>query len=156
MDINFTLVVQMLVFMAFVWFTMKFVWPPLEKALQERQDKIADGLAAAERGQRELELAQHRVKDELKQAKANAADIVEKANRRAAQLIEEAKADARDEAQKVSKLAQEQLIQDVNHAKAQLRSRVATLAVAGAEKIIMREVDEKTSHALMDNLIEEL
>lgn len=146
----------MLVFMAFVWFTMKFVWPPLEKALQERQDKIADGLAAAERGQRELELAQHRIKDELKQAKANAAEIVEKANRRANQLIEEAKADAREEAQKVSKLAQEQLIQDVNHAKAQLRSRVATLAVAGAEKIIMREVDEKTSHALMDNLIEEL
>lgn len=156
MDINFTLVIQMLVFMAFVWFTMKFVWPPLEKALQERQDKIADGLAAAERGQRELELAQHRVKDELKQAKANAAEIVEKANRRAAQLIEEAKADARDEAQKVAKLAQEQLIQDVNHAKSQLRARVATLAVAGAEKIIMREVDEKTSHALMDNLIKEL
>ena len=156
MDINVTLVIQMLVFMAFVWFTMKFVWPPLEKALQERQDKIADGLAAAERGQRELELAQHRVKDELKQAKANAADIVEKANRRAAQLIEEAKADARDEAQKVARLAQEQLIQDVNHAKSQLRARVATLAVAGAEKIIMREVDEKTSHALMDNLIEEL
>lgn len=156
MDINFTLVIQMLVFMAFVWFTMKFVWPPLEKALQERQDKIADGLAAAERGQRELELAQHRVKDELKQAKTNAADIVEKANRRAAQLIEEAKADAREEAQKVARLAQEQLVQEVNHAKTQLRSRVATLAVAGAEKIIMREVDEKTSHALMDNLIEEL
>lgn len=156
MDINFTLVIQMLVFMAFVWFTMKFVWPPLEKALQERQDKIADGLAAAERGQRELELAQHRVKDELKQAKANAADIIEKANRRANQLIEEAKAEAREEAQKVSRLAHEQLIQDVNHAKAQLRSRVASLAVAGAEKIIMREVDEKTSHALMDNLIEEL
>lgn len=146
----------MLVFIAFVWFTMKFVWPPLEKALQERQDKIADGLAAAERGQRELELAQHRVKDELKQAKSTAADIIEKANRRAAQMIEEAKADARDEAQKVAKLANDQLIQDVNHAKTELRKRVATLAVAGAEKIIMREVDEKTSHALMDNLIEEL
>ena len=146
----------MLVFMAFVWFTMKFVWPPLEKALQERQDKIAEGLAAAERGQRELELAQHRVKDELKQAKAHAADIVEKANRRATQLIDEAKVDAREEAQKVGRLAQEQLIQEVNHAKAQLRNRVATLAVAGAEKIIRREVDEKTSHALMDNLIEEL
>ena len=156
MEINFTLVIQMLVFMAFVWFTMKFVWPPLEKALQERQDKIAEGLAAAERGQRELELAQHRVKDELKQAKAHAADIVEKANRRATQLIDEAKVDAREEAQKVGRLAQEQLIQEVNHAKAQLRNRVATLAVAGAEKIIRREVDEKTSHALMDNLIEEL
>ena len=142
--------------MTFVWFTMKFVWPPLEKALQERQDKIAEGLAAAERGQRELELAQHRVKDDLKQAKAQAADIVEKANRRAAQLIDEAKVDAREEAQKVGRLAQEQLIQEVNHAKAELRHRVAALAVAGAEKIIRREVDEKTSHALMDNLIEEL
>lgn len=156
MDINFTLVVQMLVFMAFVWFTMKFVWPPLEKALQERQDKIADGLAAAERGQRELELAQHHVKDELKQAKAQAADIVDKANRRAIQLIEEAKTDARDEAQKIAKLAQEQLLHEVSQAKVELRTRVATLAVAGAEKIIRREVDEKTSQALLDNLIEEL
>lgn len=146
----------MLVFFAFVWFTMKFVWPPLEKALQERQDKIADGLAAAERGQRELELAQHRVKDELKQAKMQAADIIEKANRRATQLIEEAKTEARDEAQKVTKLAQEQLSQEVNQAKEQLRKKVATLAVAGAEKIIRREVDEKTSFALLDNLIEEI
>lgn len=156
MEINFTLVIQMLVFFAFVWFTMKFVWPPLEKALQERQDKIADGLAAAERGQRELELAQHRVKDDLKQAKMQAADIIEKANRRATQLIEEAKSEARDEALKVTKLAQEQLSQEVNQAKEQLRKKVATLAVAGAEKIIRREVDEKTSLALLDNLIEEI
>ncbi len=156
LEINFTLVIQMLVFMAFVWFTMKFVWPPIEKALQERQDKIADGIAAAERGQRELELAQHRIKDELKHAKAQASDIIEKANRRAAQLIEEAKADAREEAQKVARLAQDQLHHEVNQAKAQLRNRVATLAVAGAEKIIKREVDEKTSHALLDNLIEEI
>jgi len=156
LEINFTLVIQMLVFFAFVWFTMTFVWPPLEKALQERQDKIADGLAAAERGQRELELAQHRVKDELKQAKMQAADIIEKANRRATQLIEEAKTEARDEAQKVTKLAQEQLSQEVNQAKEQLRKKVAALAVAGAEKIIRREVDEKTSFALLDNLIEEI
>jgi len=146
----------MLVFFAFVWFTMKFVWPPLEKALQERQDKIADGLAAAERGQRELDLAQHRVKDELKQAKAQANDIIEKANKRANQMIEEAKADAREEAQKVAKLAQEQLNQEVNQAREVLRKKVATLAVAGAEKIIRREVDEKTSVALLDNLIEEI
>ena len=156
MEINFTLVIQMLVFLAFVWFTMKFVWPPLEKALQERQDKIADGLAAAERGQRELELAKHRVKEELKNAKAQASDIIEKANRRAAQLIEEAKVDAREEAQKVTKLAHDQLNHEVNQAKTQLRNRVASLAVAGAEKIIRREVDEKASQALLNNLIEEL
>lgn len=156
MDINVTLVIQMLVFAVFVWFTMKFVWPPLSKALAERQDKIADGLAAAERGRRELELAQHRVTDELKQAKVQAADILEKANRRAAQIVEESKHDARLEAQKIVHHAQEQIVQEVNHAKDELKKQVASLAVAGAEKILMREVDEKTNSALLDNLIEEI
>lgn len=156
MDINLTLIVQMLVFAAFVLFTMKFVWPPLAKALEERQDKIAEGLSAAERGRKELELAQHRVKDELKQAKAQSADILEKANKRAAQIIEEAKEAAKKEAQMQAKLAQEQLIQQVNHAKDELRKKVATLAVAGAEKILMREVDAKANSALLDNLIEEI
>mgnify|MGYP000461594968 CR=1 FL=1 len=156
MEINLTLVVQMVVFAAFVWFTMKFVWPPLSKALEERQDKIADGLAAAERGRRELELAQHRVKDEMKQAKVQASDIIEKANRRAAQLIEEAKADAREEAQKLAKIAEEQISQEVNRAKDVLRKQVAGLAVAGAEKILKREIDEQANRALLDNLIEEI
>ena len=156
MDINVTLVVQMLVFLAFVWFTMKFVWPPLSKALEERQGKIADGLAAAERGRKELELAQHRVKDEMKQAKAQASDIIEKANRRAAQMIEEAKEDARQEAQQLAKLAEEQISQEVNRAKDTLRKQVAGLAVAGAEKILRREIDEQSNRALLDNLIEEI
>lgn len=156
MDINLTLIVQMLVFAAFVLFTMKFVWPPLAKALEERQDKIAEGLSAAERGRKELELAQHRVKDELKQAKAESAGILEKANKRAAQIIEEAKEAAKKEAQLQAKLAQEQLAQQVNHAKDELRKKVATLAVAGAEKILMREVDAKANSALLDNLIEEI
>ncbi len=156
MDINLTLVVQMLVFGAFVLFTMKFVWPPLSKALEERQDKIADGLAAAERGRRELELAQHRVKDEMKQAKVQASDIIEKANRRAAQIVEEAKDDARAEAQKLAKVAAEQITQEINRAKDTLRKQVATLAVAGAEKILMREIDEQANQVLLDNLIEEI
>ena len=156
MDINLTLVVQMLVFGAFVWFTMKFVWPPLSKALEERQEKIADGLAAAERGRRELELAQHRVKDDMKQAKVQASDILEKANRRAVQIIEEAKDDARQEAQKLAKIAEEQISQEVNRAKDTLRKQVAALAVAGAEKILMREIDEQANRALLDNLIEEI
>lgn len=156
MDINLTLLVQMLVFAAFVLFTMKFVWPPLAKALEERQDKIADGLSAAERGRKELELAQHRVKDELKQAKAHSADIIEKANKRAAQIIEEAKESAKREAQIQAKLAQEQLAQQVNHAKEELRKQVAVLAITGAEKILMREVDAKANSALLDNLIEEI
>lgn len=156
MNINMTLVVQMLVFLAFVWFTMRFVWPPLSKAMEERQGKIADGLAAAERGRKELELAQHRVKDELKQAKAQASEIIEKAHRRASQMIEEAKEDAKLEAQRQGKIAQEQLMQEINRAKDGLRKQVAQLAIAGAEKILGREVDAKTNSALLDNLIEEL
>jgi F-type H+-transporting ATPase subunit b len=156
LDINLTLIVQMLVFAAFVLFTMKLVWPPLAKALEERQDKIADGLSAAERGRKELELAQHRVKDELKQAKAQSTDIIDKANKRAAQIIEEAKEAAKREAQIQAKLAQEQLAQQVNHAKEELRKKVAQLAVSGAEKILMREVDAKANSALLDNLIEEI
>ena len=156
MDINVTLVVQMLVFAAFVLFTMKFVWPPLAKALEERQDKIADGLSAAERGRKELELAQHRVKDELKQAKVNSADIIDKANKRASQIIEEAKESAKREAQIQAKLAQEQIAQQVNHAKEELRKHVARLAMSGAEKILMREIDATANSALLDNLIEEI
>ncbi|AWN72881.1 F0F1 ATP synthase subunit B [Legionella anisa] len=156
MEINLTLVVQMLVFAAFVLFTMKLVWPPLAKAMEERQDKIADGLAAAERGRKELELAQHRVKDELKQAKVQSADIIEKANKRAAQIIEEAKETAKHEAQIQIKLAQEQLLQQINHAKDELRKQVANLAITGAEKILKREIDAKANTALLDNLIEEI
>lgn len=156
MDINLTIIVQMLVFAAFVLFTMKLVWPPLAKALEERQDKIADGLSAAERGRKELELAQHRVKDELKQAKADSADILDKANKRASQIIEEAKDAARKEAQIQSKMMQEQLVQQVNHAKDELRKHVAALAISGAERILKREVDAKANSALLDNLIEEI
>ena len=156
MNINLTLVVQMLVFAVFVWFTMRFVWPPLVKALEERQEKIAEGLAAAERGRRELELAQHRAKDEMKQAKVQSAEIVEKANRRAAQIIDEAKDDARQEGQKLAKMADEHITQEVNRAKDGLRKQVAALAVAGAEIILVREIDEQANHALLDNLIKEI
>lgn len=156
MEINLTLVVQMLVFATFVWFTMKFVWPPLSQALEERQEKIADGLSSAERGRRELELAQHRIKDEMKKAKADAADIIEKAQRRASHMIEEAKDEARIEAQRIVKMADEQIAQSINHAKEHLRKQVASLAVAGAEKILKREVDAEASNALLANLIEEI
>ncbi|QBR82986.1 F0F1 ATP synthase subunit B [Legionella israelensis] len=156
MDINLTLVVQMLVFAAFVWFTMKLVWPPLEKALQERQDKIADGLSAAERGRKELELAQHRINNDLKEAKAQAAEIIEKANKRASQIIEEAKEDAKLEAQAQMKIAHEQLLQEINQTKDGLRKQVASLAVAGAEKILNKQIDAKANSALLDNLIEEI
>lgn len=156
MHINVTLIIQMLVFAVFVWFTMRFVWPPLVKAMDERQAKIVEGLAAAERGRKELELAQQRVKEELKHAKLDAADIIEKANRRASQLIDDAKEEARHEVQMVAKLAKEQLSQDVSQAKETLRKQVAALAVAGAEKILMREIDQKANQAFLDHLIEEI
>lgn len=156
MNINLTLVIQMLVFAAFVWFTMKFVWPPLQKALDERQRKIAEGLSAAERGRRELELAQHRITDDIKHAKIQAAEIIEKANFRAAQLIEEAKEEARQQVEHQAKVASEHLAQEVNRAKESLRKEIGRLAVAGAEKILMREIDEKRSSLLIDNLIEEI
>lgn len=156
LNINLTLVVQMLVFLAFVLFTMKLVWPPISKALEERQDKIADGLSAAERGRKELELAQHRVKDDLKQAKAQAALIVEKANKRGSQILEEAKEAAKLEAQVQAKQAEEQLVQQVNHAKEALRKEVAILAIVGAERILKKEIDASANSALLDNLIAEL
>ena len=156
MDINFTLIVQMLVFAAFVGFTMKFVWPPLAKALEERQDKIAEGLAAAERGRKEWELAQLRSRDELKDAKVRAAEILEKASKRAVQLIEEAKDEAKLEALRQGKLAHAKLEQDVNYAKENLRQQVAGLAVVAAELILKREINTETHSQLLDNLIKEI
>ena len=156
MNINLTLIGQMLVFAAFVWFTMRFVWPPLVNAMDARQSKIAEGLAAAERGQKELELAQHRVKEDLKQAKVDISDILEKANRRAVLMIDEAKEQAVHEAKRVAQVAHEQLLQEVSRAKESLRQQVAVLAVAGAEKILMREIDQQENKVLLDRMIEEM
>lgn len=156
MSINVTLIIQMLVFGCFVWFTMKFVWPPMQKALAERQSKIAEGLAAAERGRRELELAQHRVIDELQGAKHQANEIIEKASLRAAQIIEEAKEQAKVQTEHAAKVAAEHLVQEVNRARAALHKEVGKLALIGAEKILKREIDESRNQALIDDLIEEI
>lgn len=156
MDINLTLIVQMLVFACFVWFTMSFVWPPLQKALADRQAKIAEGLAAAERGQRELELANHRAVDELKEAKHQANEVIEKASLRAAQIIEEAKEQAKIQADHAAKIAAEHLVQEVNRARETLHKEVGRLAVAGAEKILKREIDASCNSLLLDGLIEEI
>ena len=156
MSINVTLIIQMLVFAAFVWFTMTYVWPPMQKALAERQAKIAEGLAAAERGRRELELAQHRVIDELKDAKHQANDIIEKASLRAAQIIEESKQHAQAQSEHAAKVAADHLVQEVNRARESLQKEIGRLAVAGAEKILKREIDEPRNRQLIDNLIEEI
>lgn len=149
MDINATLIIQMLVFAAFVWFTMKFVWPPIVKALDERQQKISDGLAAAERGQRELELAQHRVKDALKSSKAEAADIVDNARKRAAQLVDEAKDVAQKEAQHIFLAAEAKLKQEILQAREKLRVETANLVLDGVEKLLQ-------SNKSVEKMIEEL
>ena len=141
MNINLTLIAQLVSFAVLVWFTMKFVWPPLVKAMDERKAKIADGLAAAERGQHEQELAEKRAKDTLHQAKQQAAEIKANAEKQAAMIIEEARDKAKEEGNRQLAAAQAEIEQETNKAREALRSKVAELAVMGAEKILRKEID---------------
>ena len=156
MNINATVIGQTIAFAVFVWFCMKYVWPPMMQALDDRQKKIADGLAAADRASTDLELAQKRVVEELKEAKGQSQDIIEQANRRANQIIEEAKDQARAEGERLKAAAQAEIEQDANRAREVLRSQVAALAVAGAEKILGENLDEAANSRLVDNLAAEL
>ena len=150
MNINLTLFGQLLSFVLFVWFTMKFVWPPIVKALEERKAKIADGLAAGERGQHEQQLAQQRAKEQLVEAKKQAAEIVVKAEKRAVEIVEEAKGDARAEGDRLLKAAQAEIEQETNKAREQLRGKVAELAVVGAEKILRKEINAEAHKDIVD------
>jgi len=150
MNINLTLFGQLLSFVLFVWFTMKFVWPPIVKALEERKAKIADGLAAGERGQHEQQLAQQRAKEQLVEAKKQAAEIVVKAEKRAAEIVEEAKGDARTEGERLLKAAQAEIEQETNKVREQLRGKVAELAVVGAEKILRKEINAEAHNDIVD------
>jgi F-type H+-transporting ATPase subunit b len=141
MNINLTLIAQLVSFAVFVWFTMKFVWPPLVKAMDERKAKIADGLAAAERGAHEQELAQERAKEVLHEAKAQAAEIKANAEKQAVMIVEEAKGKAQEEGARQLAAAQAEIEQETNKAREQLRGKVAELAMAGAEKILRKEID---------------
>lgn len=156
MNVNATLLVQMITFAFFVWFTMKMVWPHLTKALEERQTKIAEGLAAGERGQRELELAQHKITEQLRDVKVQSADMLDKANRQAAQFIEDSKAKAREEGDRLLELARQDIDREIHQAKQQLRAEVAKLAAAGAGKIIQKEMNAETHAKMLDDLIEQL
>ncbi len=156
MNINFTLFSQAAAFAIFIWFTVKFVWPPLMRAIEDRQKTIADGLAAGERGKHELELASHRSADALKEAKQRAADIIAQAEKRASQIIEEAKGTAKDESDRILVGAKAEVEQEVFRAKEILRQHVADLAVAGAAKILRREVDAKTHADLLTSIKAEL
>ena len=156
MNINATLIGQAIAFAVFVWFCMKFVWPPLTAALAERQKKIAEGLNAADKAQRDLESAHAQVAEELKAAKAQAAALIEQANKRANQMVEEAKAAAAAEGQRQIAQARAQIEQEIAAARDDLRTRVAALAVAGAEKILEAQVDAKAHAGMLDKLAAEL
>ncbi|WP_291989720.1 F0F1 ATP synthase subunit B [Candidatus Accumulibacter sp. ACC007] len=156
MNINATLFGQAVWFGVFIWITMKYVWPPIQKAIADRQALIADGLAAGERGKHELELAGKRSADSLREAKVKSAEIIVAAEKRALQVIEEAKLAAKVEADKVVVAAQAEIAQATEHARAELRSRVAELAVAGAERILKREVDAKGHAEILTALKQEL
>jgi F-type H+-transporting ATPase subunit b len=155
-DINATLIGQAIWFAIFIWFTMKFVWPPLQKAMGNRQKQIADGLAAAERGKQDLELASHRAEEILRSAKVKAQEIIGQADKRAAQIVEEGKVVAKQEGAKLVAGAQAEIEREVSRAKEALRTQVATLAVSGASKILEREVDPKTHAQLLQTLGAEL
>jgi F-type H+-transporting ATPase subunit b len=152
MNINLTLIGQTITFFVFVWFCLKFVWPPIMQALDDRKKTIADGLAAAERGKHDLELAQVKVAEELKDAKAQAADIISQAQKRAAEIVEEAKDDARTEGERLLNAARAEIDQEVNQAREQLRTQVASLAVVGASRVLEREIDEQAHADLLNDL----
>jgi len=155
-NINLTLIGQMLAFVAFVVFCMKYVWPPILAAMQEREQKIAEGLSAAEQAEQDLELAKEKAVERLKEAKEEASTIVDAANKRANQIVEEAKDAAVVEAERVKAAAQAEIEQEANRAREQLRGQVAALSLAGAEKILGASIDQQAHAELVDKLAAEL
>jgi F-type H+-transporting ATPase subunit b len=151
-----TLFGQMVAFALFVLFCMKYVWPPILAAMAERAEKIADGLAAADRASHDLELAQEKAVERLKEAKEEAAGIVDSANKRANQIVDEAKDAARAEGERLKEAAQADIEQELNRAREQLREQVAALALAGAEKVLVAEIDMQRHSEIVDKLAAEL
>lgn len=156
MNANLTLIGQSITFFVFVWFCWKFIWPPLINAMRERQQAIAEGLAASDRAEKDLELAQERAAEQLREAKQEAQQIIEKARQQAAQMVEDAKNDAREEGERIREAARAEIDQEVNRAKETLRGQVATLALAGAERVLGSSVDADKHGELLDKLAAEL
>ena len=152
MNLNLTLVAQAVTFSAFIWFTVKFIWPFMLRAIETRQKTIADGLAAGEQGRRSLELSTRQADEEIKHARERAAEIISQAEKRVAQMIDEAKTSAKEEGGREKAAAKAEIAQEVTRAREQLRDRVASLAVAGAEKILRREVDAKAHGELLESI----
>ena len=156
MSITFSLVAQALAFILFIAFTIKFVWPPLLRAIEARQKQVADGLAAAEQGKKSLEVSAKQADEAIKDARGRAAEIVTQAEKRASQVIDEAKGAAKAEGDREKAAAKADIEQAVARAREQLREQVAALAVAGAEKILRREVDAKAHADLLDGIKKQL
>ncbi len=156
MSFNLTLIAQMLAFAAFILFTIKVVWPHMLRAIETRQKTIADGLAAAEQGHKSLEASRQRADETIRQARERSAEILGQADKRASQMIEDAKLAARQETEREKAAAKAEIQQEIARAREQLRDEVAALAVAGAERILRREVDAKAHAELLDGIKKQL
>lgn len=152
----YTLLGQILTFAVLVWFIKRFLWGPLTQVMEDRKARIADGLAAAEHGKREQQLAEERAKELLVDAKQQAADIIARAEKRAGEIIDEAKADAREEGNRLITAAQAEIEQEANRVKEDLRGQVVSIAIAGASKVLEREVNEQTHNELLTKLAAEI
>lgn len=156
MDINASLIVQMLVFIVFVGLTMKFIWPPMVKTLEARRKNISDGLAAAEKGHKKLALAETRIEKQLIKAKAQATHIIEQANQRANYIVAEAKNKALEEGERLFHIAKNEIQQEYNAVRAELLKQISTIAVSSAQKILQREVDQSSSDNLVNEVVGEI
>lgn len=156
MNINATIIGQMIAFAIFIAFCMKYVWPPIMQALEERKKKIADGLAAAERGRHEQELAEKRAQQVIYEAKEQANEIVAQATKRGNQIVDESKDNARVEGERILSAAKAEIEQEANRARDELKSQVGSIALAGAGKIVGREIDEKAHTDLLDELVSQI
>lgn len=156
MNINVTLFAQVVAFVLMIWFVNRVLWGPLSRLLAERQKRVADGLAAGEKGRHELELSEKRAKELLEQARSQAAAVLAQSERRATEIVEEAKAEARLQGERLVEAARSEIERETHRAREQLRSEVATLAAAGAAKIIKREIDRRAHDELMKELVSEI
>ena len=156
MNIGYTLLGQAISFALLIWLTMKFIWPPLMNAIKERQQKIADGLAAAEKARTELKDADERIAEEVRKARQQASEIIDRAQQQGNQIIEKAKAEAQQEIERQKQMAQDEVAHMAQQARDQLREKVGSLALAGAEKIVQREIDPAAHKAMLDQLVTEL
>lgn len=156
MNVTFTLIGQMITFAVLVWFVMRFLWKPLTAMMEERSQRIADGLSAAERGRRDLDLAQEHVAEVLREARDSAAEVIHQAQRRAAEIVDQAKEDAHEEGQRILTAARSEIDQEITRAKEDLRRQVAGLAVTGAERILRREIDAQAHGELLRELAEQI